>query len=87
MNRERYIELDRAGEGITKEEHEAGWHWCYEWDGMLVGPDTEEALVCSCNHPVIEAWKESDAGKKLQKELEKRSEEINEQNFLMEDDK
>jgi hypothetical protein len=83
VNRERYMELDRTGEGLTKEEWEAGWHWCNEWDGMLVGPDTDEALVCSCDHPVIEAWKQSDAGKKLQEELDKRSEEINQKNFLM----
>jgi len=87
VNRERYMELDRSGEGLTKEEWEAGWHWCNEWDGMLVGPDTDEALVCSCNHPVIEAWKQSDAGKKLQEELDKRFEEINEKNFFMEDGK
>jgi hypothetical protein len=87
MNRERYMELDRAGDGLTKEEWEVGWHWCNEWDGMLIGPGTEEALVCSCDHPAIETWKESEAGMKLQKELEKRFEEINEQNFLMEDGK
>jgi len=83
VNRERYIELDRTGEGLTKEEWEAGWHWCKEWDGMLVGPDTDEALVCSCDHPAIEAWKQSDAGKKLQEQLDKRSEEINHKNFFM----
>jgi hypothetical protein len=54
---------------------------------MLVGPDTDEALVCSCDHPAIEAWKQSDAGKKLQEELDKRFEQINEKNFFMEDGK
>jgi hypothetical protein len=66
MNRERYIELERTGQGLTEEEWEQGWHWCNEWDGMLVGPNTDEALVCSCSHPAIEAWKESEEGKKLQ---------------------
>jgi hypothetical protein len=70
MNRERYIELDRSGTGLTKEEWEQGWHWCGEWDDMLVGPNTDEALVCSCGHPAIERWKESEEGKKMQKELD-----------------
>jgi hypothetical protein len=87
MNRERYIELDRSGTGLTKEEWEQGWHWCNEWDGMLVGPNTDEALVCSCSHPAIERWKESEEGKKMQKALDERFEKLNEQNFLMEDGK
>ena len=73
MNRERYIELDRSGTGLTEQEWEEGWHWCNEWDGMLVGPNTDEALVCSCSHPAIEKWKESEDGKKLQQELDERS--------------
>jgi hypothetical protein len=87
MNRERYIELDRSGTGLTKEEWEQGWHWCNEWDGMLVGPNTDEALVCSCGHPTIEAWKESEEGKKMQKILDERFEKLTEKNFLMEDGK
>jgi hypothetical protein len=76
MDRERYIELDSAGEGLTPEEWERGWHWCLEWDGMLVGPNSHEALVCSCDHPAIEAWKASEDGKKLQKEIEERSDAV-----------
>ena len=68
MNRERYIELDNSGTGLTKEEWEAGWHWCYEWDGMLVGPNTPEALCCSCSHPAIEAWKKTPEAEALMKE-------------------
>lgn len=75
MSRERYIFLmDNWEEKLTPEEFEAGWHWCLEWDGMLVGPNSHEALVCSCNHPAIEAWKASEDGKKLQKEIDDRSE-------------
>lgn len=68
MDRERYIELDNSGTGLTKEEWEAGWHWCYEWDGMLVGPNTPEALCCSCSHPAIEAWKKTPEAEALMKE-------------------
>jgi hypothetical protein len=73
VNRERYIELNSTGQDLTPEEWNRGWHWCVEWDGLLVGPNTEEALVCSCDHPVIEAWKKSEEGKRLQKELDDRS--------------
>ena len=59
MTKERYIELDRTGEGLTQEEWEAGWHWCYEWDELLVGPGMPEAKVCSCNNPAIEEWKKT----------------------------
>jgi hypothetical protein len=54
---------------------------------MLVGPNTDEALVCSCGHPTIEAWKESEEGKKMQKILDERFEKLTEKNFLMEDGK
>ena len=87
MNRERYIELNSTGQDLSPEEWDQGWHWCVEWDGLLVGPNTEEALVCSCGHPVIERWKESEEGKKLQKELDERFEKLTEKNFLMEDGK
>jgi hypothetical protein len=54
---------------------------------MLVGPNTDEALVCSCGHPAIERWKESEEGKKMQKALDERFEKLTEKNFLMEDGK
>jgi hypothetical protein len=81
MNRERYIELDNSGTGLTKEEWEAGWHWCLEWDDMLVGPGTQEALVCSCNHPKIEEWKQSEEAQKMQSELDKISEKLDADTF------
>lgn len=33
---------------LTKEESEAGWHWCPDWDGLIVGPSTPEAECCTC---------------------------------------
>jgi hypothetical protein len=47
MSKERYAELDKVGEGLTEEELEAGWHFCPDWDGMLVGPGMQEAKVCT----------------------------------------
>jgi hypothetical protein len=75
MSKDRYnFLMENWDEKLTPEEFAAGWHWCLEWDGMLVGTDSIEALVCSCNHPAIEAWKASEDGKKLQKELDDHSE-------------
>ena len=70
MNRERYIELDNSGKGLTEEEYNQGWHCCGEWDGMLVGSGMIEATVCSCNHPKIEEWKQSEEGQRMLKEGE-----------------
>ena len=25
-----------------------GWHWCLEWDGLLVGPNMDELRCCTC---------------------------------------
>ena len=33
---------------LRRDEIDRGWHWCYEWDGLLVGPDMEEWESCSC---------------------------------------
>ena len=34
---------------LTDDEIEQGWHWCSDWDFLLVGPDMEaEQAVCNC---------------------------------------
>ena len=48
MTNERWTELERTGKGLTKEEKDAGFHWCYDWDLMLVGPDMEAWKACTC---------------------------------------
>lgn len=48
MDKKRYNELDRNGHGLTEEELKEGWHFCREWDGMLVGPDMPEMKACLC---------------------------------------
>lgn len=72
MDRERFLELDRSGAGLTEQEWEQGYHWCYEWDGMLVGPGQDEALFCSCQHPAIETWKRSPEALAMQAAMEHR---------------
>ena len=49
MNNKRWQELERKGEGLTKEEISEGWHWCPEWDDMLIGPEMHmEWEICNC---------------------------------------
>ena len=35
---------------LTDSEFQAGWHFCFEWDGLLVGPGMPEMECCSCPH-------------------------------------
>lgn len=47
----RYLKLEREGDGLTLEEMKAGWHFCLDWDEMLVGPEmTAEWDCCTCNY-------------------------------------
>jgi hypothetical protein len=51
MTRERWFELmnDRTESlNLTDAEIVEGWHWCSEWDGLLVGPGMMELDVCQC---------------------------------------
>lgn len=33
---------------LTDSEIADGWHWCHDFDGLLVGPDMEELNYCNC---------------------------------------
>lgn len=46
INRMRELELN-DGE-LTKEEIEEGWHFCIEWDGLLIKRGDPEAECCNC---------------------------------------
>ncbi len=61
MDRKRYHDLndhfyDGAPEWeLTEEEIKDGWHWCHEWDLLLVGPIPDGEWgdnpdVCMCGH-------------------------------------
>lgn len=42
----RYFELESSSTlELTEEE---GWHFCPDWDYMLVGPDLPEIEGCTC---------------------------------------
>ena len=46
--RQKMLDMDPNAK-LTQEEMDEGWHWCYDWDQMLVGPGTVEADFCTCN--------------------------------------
>lgn len=48
MNGERWSQLNRDGRGLTPEEFAQGWHYCIEWDFLLVGPGMVERDACMC---------------------------------------
>lgn len=33
---------------LTPDEIEEGWHFCADWDSLLVGPGMVELLHCQC---------------------------------------
>lgn len=56
MTPERYKQLtDTDDYQLTPDEIALGWHWCNEFDGLLVGPGSHELKFCKCldeKHPV-----------------------------------
>lgn len=49
MNLERRLFLEQnIGERLTQEEWEQGYHFCGDWDFLLVGPEDVEANGCTC---------------------------------------
>ena len=52
MTPERMKELESNQDVISEEEWEDGWHFCPEWDGMLVNSNDKEGegSCCICKH-------------------------------------
>jgi len=42
---------DETGEPIPPEFVLAGYHYCPDWDMMLIGPGSSEMSGCSCGRP------------------------------------
>lgn len=44
---------------LTDEEEEQGWHWCTDWDELLVGPEMPEwgcnIDECCCGHKKVKS--------------------------------
>lgn len=50
MDGKRWTELmQNEGLSLTSAERAEGWHFCPEWDGLLIGPDDPEWSCCLCN--------------------------------------
>lgn len=48
MTNERWIAVNNGADKLTPEEIAQGWHYCWDWDGLLVGPDMKEMECCTC---------------------------------------
>lgn len=50
--RRRELECGPDPQRLTPEEIEAGYHFCPDWDFMVVGPIDLESMCCTCNKGV-----------------------------------
>lgn len=54
---EKHVRLSIYGTNVeekdwyTEEEFEQGYHFCVDWDGLFITPDSEEFKCCTC-HPL-----------------------------------
>lgn len=49
MSLNRWKELmDDESKELTSDEQQKGWHFCTEWDGLLIHPSDEESRSCKC---------------------------------------
>lgn len=50
MNIKRYLEIEKCHHAsfLTRAELDEGWHFCPDWDWMLVGPEMQEFECCTC---------------------------------------
>lgn len=48
MTLERYDDIERGYLSLTQKEIDAGWHFCYAWDGLLIHESWGEAKFCDC---------------------------------------
>lgn len=51
MTPARYQQVNEQDQPLTDAEVKAGWHFCGEWDDLLVGPEMGELAVCACELP------------------------------------
>lgn len=47
MDRARYFRLQAGDEELTADEQKE-WHFCWDWDGMLIHKDDREFECCVC---------------------------------------
>ncbi len=50
MTNDRYFQLmNDLNERLTQQEIEEGWHFCPDWDGLLIHESHPEFECCTCN--------------------------------------
>jgi hypothetical protein len=55
MSEERWRVLEAGSDVLTVEERNKGYHFCPDWDYMLIGPDDLVGMTaCLCNHKIDE---------------------------------
>ncbi len=59
MTRERWLHLSNCepAERLSDSEKAGGWHWCAEFDGLLVGPGMAELQYCLCWEGDCPPWR------------------------------
>lgn len=50
ISKDRYSALMREEAELTPEEIKYGWHFCWEFDGLLICPGMPEMQFCKCTH-------------------------------------
>lgn len=78
MNFDRYdFLMDSEGPCVklNEEELKQGWHFCDEWDGLLIHPDSPEFAVCTCPH--METFRTQERKEYHQNMKEQRQETLN----------
>jgi hypothetical protein len=49
MTDERFNQLMESDDlELTPEEVAEGWHFCWDWDGLLIKPGMREYEACTC---------------------------------------
>lgn len=48
MSKRRYYDIERGAAELSQTEILDGWHFCDDWDGMLIHPKSPEGEACTC---------------------------------------
>ena len=64
MSLDRWTHLMENDIQLSPDELAAGWHWCPDWDDLLVGPGMGELDHCTCTGAHIEAARHRAKGRK-----------------------
>lgn len=70
MRQERLMALTWGGASLSRTEIYFGFHFCWEWDGLAVGPCSEEwgdGMSCRCGHTLPISLREQRRARKAAK--------------------